>query len=67
MNYYAFGITFLVSMPLVWYLLLQSNFEKLFKQGKIIAIRIAYALATLAISSILALGIGYFTAVFQNI
>jgi len=67
MNYYAFGIAFLVSMPLVWYVLLQSNFEKFFKQGEINAIRIAYVIVTLAISSLLALGIGFFTAIFQNI
>jgi uncharacterized membrane protein YwzB len=48
-NFLYFGF-FLISFILILKILLSSNFEKLFKQGKILEIRFAYAIVTFILS-----------------
>jgi len=54
MEVYVYLIAFVAAMPIIWLVLLASNFEKCFKQGKILQIRIAYVLVTLIGSHLLA-------------
>ena len=65
--YYTFGICFLLGLPLFWFILLGTNFEKLFKQGRVVVIRIGYALATIILSGLFSLSIALFASIFTNI
>ncbi len=49
-NNILYVIIFFLMMVVSFLLLLASNFEKLFKQGKITEIRIAYVIASIIIS-----------------
>ena len=49
-NNILYVIIFVLMMVVSFLLLLASNFEKLFKQGKITEIRIAYVIASIIIS-----------------
>ena len=67
MNLYVFAITFLVCIPLIWFILLASRLEEAFKKGKVWQIRAAYVIITLAVSGLLALIMETFVRTFQNL
>jgi uncharacterized membrane protein YwzB len=48
--YFGYFLFFLAFVVISFYLLLQTNFEKLFKQGKIFAIRCSYFILSLILS-----------------
>lgn len=49
-------LSFILSFIIIFYVLLKSNFEKCFKQGKIEAIKVATFLVTFILASLFALG-----------
>lgn len=57
---YAYIITFLVSIPLIWNILFSLRFESNFKSGKVWQIRAAYIISTIVISHLLASAISEF-------
>lgn len=52
----AYIIVFVISFIIFFYLLLKSNFEKFFKQGKITEIRISYFLMSFILATIFSIG-----------
>lgn len=48
--------TFIVAFVMMYYLLLKSNFEKCFKQGKIQVIKVAMFLVSFVVASLFAFG-----------
>ena len=46
-----------VSFGMVFYLLLNTNFEKIFKKGKITEIRISFFLVSFIIATIISIGV----------
>jgi len=67
MDNWIYLIVFLISIPVTWFILLASNLEKCFKQGRILEIRIAYILLTLIFSHLLASCISTFVSGFTSL
>lgn len=51
---YIYLTAFLLSLPIIWNVLLQLRFEKLFKSGKVWQIRAAYIIVTVILSHFVA-------------
>ena len=60
-------VTFLLSLPLVWNILYAFRFETLFKQGRVMQIRIAFLVATFIFSHLLAQTLYTFLTFFYNL
>lgn len=54
---YLFFITLVISFGMIFYLLLNTNFEKIFKKGKITEIRISFFLVSFIIATIISIGV----------
>lgn len=54
---YLFFIMLVISFGMVFYLLLNTNFEKIFKKGKITEIRISFFLVSFIIATIISIGV----------
>ena len=67
MEIYIYFITFLLAIPLIWFILLATNLENHFKQGKIWQIRVSYVIITLIFAHLLASCFAKLVSVFQNI
>ncbi len=53
---FIYFLSFLLSFIIIFYLLLKSNFEKCFKQGKTEAIKVAMFMITFILASLFAFG-----------
>lgn len=60
-------VIFLIMILISTKVLLASNYEKLFKQGKIIEIRVAFFIGVIVISFIVTSAIIKFSEVFYNL
>lgn len=56
-SYYLFFTFLLFFFVVSFYCLLQTNFEKIFKQGKIFAIRLGYIFVSLILSFLMSLSV----------
>ncbi len=54
---FLYFIIFILACALIFYLLIKSNFEKVFKQGKIGEIRVGYVVVTFILATIFAYGV----------
>ncbi len=54
---FLYFIIFAISYGLIFYLLLKSNFEKLFKPGKINEIRVGYFVTSFLLATIFSCGV----------
>ena len=65
-NFLYFGF-FLIGFILILKLLLSSNLEKLFKQGKVLEIRISYIVVTFILSFLFASSLTKFLETIYNL
>lgn len=54
---YLFFIMLVISFGIIFYLLLNTNFEKIFKKGKITEIRISFFIISFVLATIISIGI----------